>query len=64
MKIVSYVLAGFATLIGAVWLLQGVGVLGGSPMTGQTRWAVIGGALLVVGLYVLSGIRNRPKRAG
>ncbi len=37
-------------IVGAVWFLQGVNILPGSFMTGQTQWAVIGGAALVLGL--------------
>ena len=40
-------------LIGVVWFLQGVNVLPGSFMTGQTKWAVYGAITLVVGLAVL-----------
>ncbi len=29
-------------LVGAVWLLQGIGVVKGSFMTGQPIWAIIG----------------------
>ena len=36
--------------LGLVWLFQGVGVLGGSFMTGQTRWAGIGAVTALVGL--------------
>ena len=36
--------------IGAIWFLQGVNVLPGSFMTGQTRWAVIGSITAVAGL--------------
>jgi hypothetical protein len=36
--------------IGAIWFLQGINVLPGSFMTGQTRWAVIGGITAAVGL--------------
>jgi hypothetical protein len=36
-------------LAGAIWLLQGVGVLRGSFMTGSTLWAVIGAGCLVGG---------------
>ena len=39
-------------VVGAVWVLQGVGLLGGSFMTGQAVWAVIG-ALCIVGGVVL-----------
>ena len=36
--------------LGTVWLFQGIGVLGGSFMTGQTRWAAIGGVTALIGL--------------
>jgi uncharacterized membrane protein HdeD (DUF308 family) len=45
-------------VVGAVWVLQGVGLLGGSFMTGQAVWAVIG-ALCIVGGVVLF---RRPHR--
>ena len=37
-------------LTGTVWFLQGMNVLPGSFMTGQTRWAVIGAISFVVGI--------------
>ena len=37
-------------VIGAVWTLQGLGYLHGSPMTGVEMWAVIGP--IVAGLGV------------
>jgi hypothetical protein len=37
-------------LIGAVWLLQGIGVLPGSVMSGDPFWAQVGGVLCVFGL--------------
>jgi hypothetical protein len=49
---VRYVLllvGGLAALVGAVWLLQGVGVLPGSFMTGEAFWAVAGAVVLAVG---------------
>ena len=56
------VLAGLAAVLmffGGVWFLQGIGVLPGSFMTGQTRWAVIGGVAFVVGLALLVAARRR-----
>ena len=43
-------------LAGTVWILQGVGVIPGSFMTGQIVWSVIGAVLLAVSgvLYVLA----------
>jgi hypothetical protein len=35
---------------GLVWLFQGLGYLGGSFMTGQTRWVWIGAVTALVGL--------------
>ena len=43
------VLGGLIAVIGGVWTLQGVGVLPGSFMTGQTFWAVAGLLTLVAG---------------
>jgi hypothetical protein len=50
-------------LVGAVWALQGVGVIGGSGMTGSTRWLVIGLVLVVAGL-VLVARRRAPRGRG
>ena len=40
-------------LMGGVWFFQGLGVLPGSFMTGQTKWAVIGGITAVGGVAAL-----------
>ena len=40
-------------LMGGVWILQGINVLPGSFMTGQTRWAVYGALAVVVGIVLL-----------
>ncbi len=41
-------LAILCDLTGGVWILQGIGVLPGSFMTGQIVWAAIGAVLLFV----------------
>lgn len=47
-------------LVGALWALQGVGVVGGSFMTGERNWLVIGLATAVVGMALLAwGYRTR-----
>lgn len=47
-------------LMGLVWGLQGIGVLGGSPMTGQGFWAGAGLVFFVMGVsLVYLGIRPR-----
>jgi hypothetical protein len=57
MRIGRGVLGGLLIMIGAVWFLQGVNVLPGSFMTGQTRWAVYGGIAAAAGVG-LSGRRS------
>lgn len=38
------------TLTGIVWVGQGLGFIGGSFMTGDPFWALMGGLALIVGL--------------
>lgn len=52
MKIAARILGILLALIGCVWVLQGIGVLPGSFMTGQTKWAVYGAITLAVGVVV------------
>jgi hypothetical protein len=53
-------LGGLAVLAGIVWTLQGLNILGGSPMSGETTWAIVGPIVFVVGMLVfLFGIRRR-----
>jgi hypothetical protein len=52
-------LAVLCDLTGIVWILQGIGVLPGSFMTGQIVWAAIGTLLLFVS-GVLLWIAYRP----
>ena len=43
MRIALNVLGVLFLLMGCVWFLQGINILPGSFMTGQTKWAVYGG---------------------
>jgi len=62
MKIVLNILAGLLILAGIVWFLQGINILPGSFMTGQTQWAIYGAmAILVgIGLLVIANRRRSP----
>ena len=62
MKRVVLVGAGFVlALAGAVFTLQGVGILGGSVMSGITFWAVAGPVIALAGLVLAAiGLRDRP----
>ncbi len=63
MRYVLLVVGGLIALMGGVWLLQGVGVLPGSFMTGQAFWAVVGAVLLAVGgTLVFAGLRIGGRR--
>jgi hypothetical protein len=45
-------------IVGAVWFGQGVGWIGGSFMSGDALWAVIGAFCIAFGVVLL-----RPRRA-
>jgi hypothetical protein len=49
-KIVANIVSVVLLLLGSIWFLQGINVLPGSFMSGQMRWAVRGGILIVVGI--------------
>lgn len=53
-----------AALLGLLFTLQGIGLVGGSFMTGQRLWLIIGIVLVVLGLLVASGglFRRGPGR--
>ena len=53
MRIFLNILAVLIILGGIVWVLQGINVLPGSFMTGQSKWAVNGGIAIVVGVGLL-----------
>jgi hypothetical protein len=53
MRIALNVSGVLCLLVGCVWILQGINVLPGSFMTGQTKWAIFGGLLAVAGIGVL-----------
>jgi len=47
--IARYIFAALLALVGLIFIGQGLGYIGGSGMTGQPFWAVVGVVLLVVG---------------
>jgi hypothetical protein len=51
-----------ATIVGVIWALQGFGVIGGSFMSGNSVWAIIGPIVAVIGLLV-TGIGIRRARS-
>ena len=63
MRILLNVLGALCLLVGCVWLLQGINIIPGSFMTGQTKWAVYGGLLLVVGVGLLIFANRSARRS-
>lgn len=62
----TMVLGLLALVLGAVWTLQGLSVLGDSVMSGVQIWSIIGPVVAVIGLVlIITGLRtrNRAKRA-
>jgi hypothetical protein len=50
---VARVLGGVLVLLGLVWFLQGVNVLGGSSMSGVTLWVILGPIVAIVGVLLI-----------
>ena len=46
-------------LVGVVWFLQGIGVIPGSFMTGQTFWAVAGFLAVLSGSALIRSWRRK-----
>ena len=45
--------------VGFVWLGQGIGLIGGSFMTGEPLWAVIGASMLLAAALLTAFNRRR-----
>ena len=58
MRTILTVAGALLVLMGGVWILQGIGVLPGSFMTGQRRWAVYGAIAAGVGFGLLAVARR------
>ena len=59
MKIAFNAIGMVLLVIGGILFLQGMGVLPGSFMTGQVRWAVYGGMAVAAGVSLLVTARRR-----
>jgi hypothetical protein len=49
-------------LLGVLWSLQGLNVLPGSVMSGQSMWLVIGVVVALVGVWLLFSLRRGGAR--
>ena len=53
MRIAINVAGVILLLLGLVWVLQGANIMGGSVMSGDSKWSVIGVIVMLVGLGVV-----------
>jgi hypothetical protein len=60
MRTILNVAGALLLLMGAVWILQGIGILPGSFMTGQRQWAIYGAIAAAIGVALLLAARRRP----
>ena len=56
------VIGAIAIVVGLVWIGQGVGAIGGSFMSGEAVWAVIGAVVVLLGVALLRGAGARSDR--
>ncbi|MER9233830.1 hypothetical protein NKI56_17310 [Mesorhizobium sp. M0622] len=54
MRLIKNLLALIVLAIGVLWSLQGIGLVGGSFMTGQSQWLYTGVVMVLVGLAGLA----------
>jgi hypothetical protein len=62
MRITLNIVGGLLVLFGVIWFLQGINVLPGSFMTGETRWAVYGALAVIAGSFALLKANRGRKR--
>jgi uncharacterized membrane protein HdeD (DUF308 family) len=61
MRIALNIVGVVLVLLGCIWFLQGINVLPGSFMSGQTRWTVRGGILVIAGIIAFVGANRKRK---
>lgn len=62
MKLGLNIVGGLLFVVGIIWILQGINVLPGSFMSGQTKWTISGGIAFVAGLALLLAARRMHRR--
>ncbi len=58
---VTLVLGGILVVIGLIWFFQGIGMIGGSFMSGSVLWAVIGPIVALAGVGLILRGRRTPE---
>ena len=62
MRILLNIIGALLLVSGGVWFLQGINVIPGSYMTGQTKWAMYGGLTSIAGIGLLV-LANRSRNS-
>jgi drug/metabolite transporter superfamily protein YnfA len=52
LRAVVIVIGALVALFGLLFTLQGIGVVGGSPMSNTTTWSVLGPIIAIVGIAI------------
>ncbi|SIO16716.1 hypothetical protein [Agromyces cerinus] len=61
-KPVLVAIGALVVVMGVVFMLQGIGLIGGSAMTGSALWAILGPIIALGGVaLIVLGLRSRPK---
>jgi hypothetical protein len=53
MKTFLNIIAVLLILAGGTFFLQGINILPGSYMTGDPKWAIIGGVMIMIGITLM-----------
>jgi hypothetical protein len=63
MSLLLKVAALLLIVVGLIFFFQGINVIPGSFMTGQMKWAICGGVMLIAGIALLLITRGTPKQS-
>lgn len=61
MRLAATIVSALLILMGGLWAMQGIGLVGGSFMTGSTQWLYIGIGTALAGLVGLVLSRRAPR---
>lgn len=59
MKLAGTIIGAVCVLLGAIWILQGANIVGGSVMSGQSQWLYIGIVVALAGAGIVYWARRR-----
>ena len=60
MRTALKVVGALLIIVGGVWFFQGINIIPGSFMTGQTKWAIYGALTALAGLVLIFARTRKP----